>query len=88
MRLFSGDISKQDILFVLVMAPESVRFCGDANDIREARRKWKQGEKKRNSFFHRFARLLGVLKYLLTHKRAFARIERLQEIWEREDEEA
>ena len=87
MRLFSGDISKQDILFELVMAPESVRFCSDANDIRFARREWNIGEKKRDSFAHRFVRLLSVMKYLLTHKRAWGRIERIREIWDREDKE-
>lgn len=85
LRFYSGDISKRELLEGLASSEECARYGVDVSDVAEACRRMQEKEVKQNSFFGRTGRILSLLKYLFTHKAAWRRLERIQEIWEQED---
>ena len=85
LRFYSGDISKEELLEGLASSEECARYGVNVSDVAEGCRAMREKEEKRNSFFGRIGRMLSLLKYLFSHKAAWRRLERIQEIWEQEE---
>ena len=82
LRFYSGDVSKWELLEGLASSEECARYGVDVSDVLSGCRKLKEKEEKRG----RTGRMLSSLKYLFRHRTAWRRLERIQEIWEQEDE--
>lgn len=85
LRFYSGDVSKRELLEGLASSEECAGYGVDALDVAEACRRMREKEEEKNSFIGRTGRIISLLKYLFTHKAAWRRLERIQEIWEQED---
>ena len=82
LRFYSGDVSKWELLEGLASSEECARYGVNVFDVLSGCRKLKEKEEKRG----RTSRMLSALKYLFSHKTAWRRLERIQEIWEQEAE--
>lgn len=85
LRFYSGDVSKGELLEGLASSEECAVYGVDVADVLEGCSHIRDAEGRRNSFFGRIGRMVSLLKYLFTHKAAWRRLERIQEIWEQED---
>lgn len=85
LRFYSGDVSKWEILEGLASSEECAGYGVDVADVLESCGCVRENEGRQNSFLGRIGRLVSLLKYLFSHKAAWRRLERIQEIWERED---
>ncbi len=85
LRFYSGDLSKQELIEGMAVSEECAGYGVDVSKVLDACRRMREKNEKKTSFLGLFGRMLSLLKYLFSHKRAWRRLERVREIWEEED---
>lgn len=83
-RFYTGDVSRLELLEGLSTSQECRDYGAEVSDLVEQCRILREKEKKKNTFFGRVGLMFSLLGYLLSHKAAWRRLERLRGIWEEE----
>lgn len=84
-RFYSGDVSKWEILEGIAVSEEAELYGANRVDVILGYRELKKKEGRKSTFRGKTKRILSLLRYLFSHKKAWRRLERVQEIWEQED---
>ncbi len=83
-RFYTGDLSRLELLESLSSSEECRVYGADVSDVIEQCSRLRSREEKKKSFFGQIRRMLSLLAYLFSHKKAWRRLERMRDIWEEE----
>lgn len=82
---YFGEISRREILEELAVSKECAEYGVDVSAILSYCHESTEKKGKLKGPFGKIVRALRILRYLLSHRAAWRRLERMCEIWEQED---
>lgn len=82
---YFGELSRREILEELATSKECAEYGVDVTAILSYCHETAEGEKKLKGPFGKIVRAFRILRFLLSHRAAWRRLEKMCEIWEQED---